>query len=108
MEPTRIYDTDTILQTATKIFKHFELNQSCTITGFMLNDKEVKSKGEEVLKVIEKLDIEENTIKATDGRVRRKRKILANTIGGFVAQKIFRYDKKIVDKEPRVSIWRIQ
>lgn len=104
-----VKDEDSIQDIARKIFNDFELNQSCTVRGFIEQDDELIPKGLMVVKELERLDVAKNWYTAPgESRKRRKRLKLANTIGGFVAQKIFRYEQKIVNKDMRYSFWRIQ
>lgn len=104
-------DNSTSLEIANEIFHHFELNQSCTIRGFaLLKEKEgVIPKGEMVCRFLEELDVAHNFTRVS-GRVkpRRKRVKLDDTIGGFVAQKIFRFKKEQRGDEIIYKIWRIQ
>lgn len=82
----------------------FILNQSCSVTGyFEITGGRLCAKGERVLEILEGLDLRRNCDKG-----RRKRVKLPNTVGGFVAQKIWKWKMKIVDQEPRYTIWRIQ
>ena len=84
----------TPLEIAREIFHDFELNQSCTISGMIIDDhiEAVRAKGEIVCELLRQLDVEFNYSQAKgDKTPRRKRVMLPNTIGGFVAQKIFRY-----------------
>ncbi len=106
-----ILHEDTVHQIAYKIFEGFELHQSCTITGYLLDEerKLVLYKGEEVLRVLRKMDEDVNTNRPSgDKRIRRRRIVLPDSIGGYVAQKIFRYKKTVLDDEHRWSIWRVQ
>jgi len=103
----RILETDDYLTMAKKIYESFDLHHSCTIKGLVLDrDKqEFIPKGELVLEHINRFDIAENFDKR--GR-RRKRVKPANSIGDFVAGKIFKYEKRIKDKKIIYLIWRIQ
>lgn len=103
--------TDNAHQMAHKIFYNFKLNQSCTISGWIqfIDIQDVMPKGDYVIKLLEKLDTMVNCNKSrSDGRMRRSRVKLPNTVGGFVAQKIFKWDVRIMDQIPRYTIWRIQ
>ena len=86
------------------IFHDFDINQSCSITGWVTMDNKVFPLGELVIEHLRKLDNIENT---TDGRS-RKRKVLPDSIGGFVAQKIFRFKKVKDDNHFKYTIWRVQ
>lgn len=107
--PVRIYETDTWNEMAVKIFYEFEIDQSCTIEGFIMDiDKaglpDPIPKGELVLTELESLD---SKVNKSDG-ARRRRKYMNNTIGGYVVKKVFRFNKRITDKFYKVDIWRIQ
>lgn len=112
---TRILTDDNYLQIAHKIFYEFDVLQSCRIDGWLeitgLDGKIVgtKPKGEWVLEQLKILDDSENiAIRPGDGRKRRKRVVLPNTIGGYVAHKIFGFKEEIINAVPKISIWRIQ
>ncbi len=108
MEPVRIKDTDTYVEMAQKIFMYFELNQSCAIRGFIVEGDCSTPRGDMVLDVLERLDSSQNTYKEPGRKNRRKRKVLPESIGGWVAQKIFRYKKETTEGEYKVTIWRVQ
>ena len=94
---------------AKEIFYTFEVNQSVTISGFIEDehDMTVITKGEQVLKCLKDLDTAENY--GYEGRkMRRKRVMLENTIGGFVAQKIFKYKNEKRGNNIAYIIWRLQ
>lgn len=106
---TRIFDTDDYAETARKIFYKFELNQSCTILGWV--DDEVQPKGELVLDEIKRLDKAENFVgRASGGKMIRKRKIEPDSIGDYVAGKIFKWKKVVITdtSELKYTIWRKQ
>ena len=92
------------LQIAYGIFYDFEVNQSITVKGF---DNEVPV-GQKICEELERLDLKENYFIPPDGRPRRKRYKPDNTIGGFVAQKMFKWKREIRDKKMVYTIWRIQ
>lgn len=104
--PVRIYAEDTYAEVANKIFFEFELNQSCAITGLVRDGDEIEAKGKYVLDQLRWLDEKHNTTPAADGRRRRKRKLINDSIGGYAAHKIFKF--KITDNGTKYSIWRIQ
>lgn len=103
----RLYETDDYLTMAQKIYDTFDVNHSCTIKGLVVDrdTQEVFPKGELVLEQINKLDIAENYDKRGKRRKRVKPK---DSIGDFVAGKIFKYEKRIKDKKIIYLIWRIQ
>lgn len=107
----QVLHDDSPYETARKIFEEFELHQSCTITGTLIDEEKRTAffKGELVLKELKIMDECQNTNRpAGDKRLRRKRVILEDSIGGYVAQKIFRFKKTVLDGETRWSIWRFQ
>ncbi len=108
-EQVRILETDSETEIAMKIFGDFVVNQSCTIKGYCHVGTRVELKGEEVLKILEQMDRETNCYVSTvDGRPRRKRARPDNTIGGWEAQKMFRFSHGTRDAVPFTNIWRIQ
>lgn len=101
-----ILQSDTVTDTASKIYNEFEINQSCKIVGFVKDGKgELRTRGEMVLEELERLDMEENTYKSDGKPIRRKRVKPDNSIGDFVAQKMFIW--KAVDTH-KFTIWRRQ
>jgi hypothetical protein len=100
----RIYETDDYMEMAEKIYYHFEVNQSCTIKGFVFDEGEPIPKGKLVLDHINNLDKTEHY----DKRSRRKRVKLPNSIGDYVAGKIFKWDERIQDRKIIYLIWRVQ
>lgn len=103
----RVYDTDSILDVIKKIWEHFEINQSCAIYGFIMHEKESRlvPKGQVIIEELEKLDRMEHF----RGEKERRRFVYRkDSIGGPLAHKIFTYEKRVVDNEPRYTIWRYQ
>lgn len=110
---TQIYDNDTWRQISKKIFELFEVNQSCSIYGYEIIGNEVYPKGELVVKELIRLDREENVCVSSLGKNSRRRKILPDSIGGYVAHKIFRFKKFNINdeqtgKQIKYVIWRVQ
>lgn len=105
----RIYDTETVIEIARKIYEQFDVGSSCTIYGFVMwiDEKKLVPKGEMIWMQLEQLDKEEH-IGTEDGKRGRKYKFKKDSIGGPIAHKIFSRDIKVVDSEPRHTIWRIQ
>lgn len=99
----RLTSDDSCSQIAHKIFYFFEVNQNCAVAGMALVDAEPRPRGLVVCDMLRELDSLENT---ENGR--RKRRIPENSIGGFVAQKIFKYKEETVGGIMRYTIWRIQ
>src|SRR5574337_186005 len=106
IKKNRIYESDTFAEAAYKIYNFFEVNQSCTVRGFVVDEEkeEVTPKGKKILEMLEYHDTQDNI----DTKGRRKRKKLPNSIGGYVASKIFRYEERILDKKIIYLIWRVQ
>ena len=86
------------------IFHEFKIEQSCGIVGWITVRDEVKPLGELVVEELRKLDSIHNT---SDGK-RRHRKVLPDSIGGFVAQKIFKFKKVKDNNHYKYTIWRVQ
>lgn len=106
---TRITLDDNYKVIGEKIFKYFALGQSCTLKGVIIIGNDVISKGDAVIKEIEEWDKYKNTYPAQNGKQpRRKRVKPENSIGDYVAQKMFRYSKVTRDGKPVVIIWRMQ
>lgn len=98
-------ETDSPKLIAQSIWYDMVVNQSCAILGVVIIDKRGHALGKLVCDELEKLDRIENYEK--DG-VRRKRTKPVNTIGGYLAQKIFKYKTQQIDNEIRYTIWRLQ
>jgi len=109
-----IYDTDTWKQVADKIWSDgFQTNQSCSIYGIELINGKAVAKGELVVEELRRLDKEENVMVGQSGKKSRRRKILPDSIGGYVAHKIFRFKYNIIIDEVKgntvkYNIWRVQ
>jgi len=105
----KIYDTDSPLIVASKIFKHFDIGENITVNGYVRNEKslEIEEVGIIIIKELERLDKYENCGSMDKGG-KRKHKYLSRSVGGPVAQKIFQWDRKKVDGVPRYFIWRAQ
>lgn len=95
----KILKTDNAEHTALIIFEKLELNASVTVYGFEVDEP----KGELVIKELQRLDILKNCRSGKRRRVRAE-----NQIGDYVAQKAFKWAKRIVDNKIRFDIWRIQ
>lgn len=91
------------------LFRDFDVMQSMTVKGFITDEnRRVERKGQLVLDELETLDSKYNYGNSETGKPRRKRVKPPNTIGGYVAQKIWKYKHDIIDQIPRTIIWRIQ
>ena len=104
----KIYDTDTADEIAKKIYIYFEVMASCSIYGFVTKGESLIPKGQCVLDSLRKLDEMENIKKDAIGRLIRKFKYRKDSIGGPIAHKIFTWEIRIIDSEPRYTIWRYQ
>lgn len=105
----KIYDTDPVEVIAKKIYNDLDVMMSCTIFGFIhdIDGRNLTPKGEIVLNELKRLDdLEHIGIRA--GGKYRKYKFKENSVGGPIAHKIFTYEKRMVDSEPRCTIWRFQ
>lgn len=94
-----IQKTDDSFQIALQLFEKLELNASVTIYGFEGDEP----KGEAVIRSMIELDIAKNCKNGKRRRVRAE-----NQIGDYVAQKAFKWARRIVDNKIRFDIWRIQ
>jgi hypothetical protein len=106
-ELTVCLETDSYETMAWKIFNYFQVHQSCTIIGVHAGGGILDARGAMVWKEIQKLDEKENTERNRSG-FRRKRKLIPDSIGGYVAQKIFCRSMKVQDGVLRYVIWRYQ
>lgn len=91
------------------IFFEFDLNQSCKIEGFEYVGKRIHPKGELVCDKLWELDRIHNCyIKEAGRSVIRIKKRPKNSIGGYAAHKIFKWEYFILDNYVKYTIWRIQ
>lgn len=106
----KILDTDTANEIAKKIYEKFEVLESCTVTGWFVEPGEqlVLGKGEMVLNELRRLDSEEHIDSLKSGKNSRRNSLKPNSIGGPIAHKIFTWERRIVNNEPRYTIWRWQ
>ena len=95
----QILKSDPAFDIALKLFEELEVNASVTIYGFEGDEP----KGEIVIREMIDLDVAKNCRSGKRRRVRAE-----NQIGDFVAQKAFKWAKRIVDNKIRFDIWRIQ
>lgn len=97
-------------QLALSIFHDWEINQSVTIKGFVqTGEDEPVPAGQLICEYLEKFDKEANTFAPSgDKKIRRKRYKPPNTIGGYVAHKMFKWKQEIRDHKMVYTIWRIQ
>lgn len=100
----QIYKTDRAFEIAVKIFEQMDVHQSCSVGGFeSASEDDIRAKGEVVIEELIQLDISKNCRNGKRRRVRPE-----NQIGDYVAQKAFKYQKRIVDGLVRYDFWRIQ
>lgn len=93
---------------AHRIFHHFELLDSCTVYDFDYDiDGELYERGEIVKKHLERLDSFHN-LKPGGEKMVRKRHRPKNSIGGWVAHKIFKYQRVLDGGRPKWTFWRFQ
>jgi len=107
MPHVKIYDTDSSRDIARKIFYEFDVSASCNISGFVEKNGHLVPKGEYVLEFLDMFDQIEN-IRFHKDKKMRKTIYRKNSVGGPIAQKIFTWEKRIVDNEVRYTIWRFQ
>lgn len=106
----KIYDTDTVFDIARKVYEDFDVMASCTIYGFVLHEekKQLIPKGELVVDCLKRMDADEHLKKNAIGSMMRQYKYKKDAVGGPIAHKIFVWEKRIIDSEPRYTIWRFQ
>lgn len=107
----RILTEDNVYNTARKIWDGFVIGQSGAIWGTVIEVNPdtgrniLVEKGKAVVDQLREFDRMENTI---DCGKRRKKQTLPDSIGGYVAQKIFRFKREIVNEDIKWTIWRRQ
>lgn len=105
----KIGKDDYYVDIATRIYEHFDVLQSCSIYGHEFDDCDVlHDKGELVIREITKMDRRDNTVPVTGEKRKRIKHRPKNSIGGWVAHKIFKYQKVVDDGVPKWNIWRYQ
>jgi len=101
------FENASVQEIARNIYFKFELGQSCKITG-MLQQGEYDwvPRGVLVLQELRRLDRSENC----DVKGRRYKKVRPNSIGGYVAQKMFIYKHESDEHglTDVVRVWRVQ
>lgn len=103
--PIKIYTTDSVREAAEKIYNSFEPGDMVQIFGWVEKERKLIAKGDAVLEVLRWLYERDNY--GHQGRA-REYKYRKDSIGGAIAHKIWTWEKRIVDQEPRIMIWRIQ
>ncbi len=107
-KPVNLKSTDEAIKIATIIFNEFELMQSCSVKGYIMHGDEPVLKGDLVLDYIREMDKKVNFDKVGRDKLRRKRVLLDDCIGGYVKHKIFKFKHEEIEGKPAVTIWRIQ
>lgn len=105
----KIYDSETVIEIARKIYNDFDVMSSCRVSGFVLDEalSRLIPKGEIIMAQIKKM-YEDEYVDINKGKIYRKYKYKDNSVGGPIAHKIFTWELRIVDDEPRYTIWRYQ
>lgn len=109
MQITRVYESDSFDEMARKIYNNFEIGQSCSITGFLMNITDPVPKGLMVVQEIERMDKYNNMhCNSRDRKWRRRRVKPEDSIGDYTAQKQWRFKKTVIDNKIKYDIWRTQ
>lgn len=87
-----------------KIWEGLEVGQSCTIFGFVDTGKKIIPKGRVV---VEQIELWYKRMHVGEGD-RRRYVFRGSSVGGPIAHPIFSYEYRVVDNEPRYTIWRYQ
>lgn len=95
----------TAAEMAYVIFYNMDLLVSCKIEGVENFNGKWKPKGEIVCDLLWEYDRKFNVREKSEHRIRRKP---PQSIGGYLADKIFRWKYEIIDNDVKYSIWRIQ
>lgn len=115
--PAIVMSSDTWKEMAEKIYREFDIGQSCAVIGFIHDEElvethlrlrselpDVVDKGQEVWDEIQRLDKAENFTPSG----RRKVRYASNSTGAPIANKCFKHQRVISDAGPKWTIWRIQ
>jgi len=109
MERVKIFETDSSIIMARKIYNHFTVGQSCTIGGFTDRTDMVEPLGDIVWQFIREMDYEDNYVREPGRAPRRKyREAPVGAIGGRYAHKIFRKKHEVRKTGLVTHIWRVQ
>lgn len=87
------------------IFYGMEVMASCKILGIEQDNGRWKPKGEIVCDLLWKYDRIHNVKNNSESRIKRKP---SNSIGGYLADKIFRFKIDVLETDVKYTIWRIQ
>lgn len=101
----KIYNTDDVDTMAEKIYRTFERGDTVSIFGWVEEGETLVPKGVRVLDKL--LWFYQRDHYGHKGRA-REFKYRKDTIGGPIAHPIWSWEKRMVDQEPRINIWRIQ
>ena len=101
----KIYSTDSPRDIAEKIYKSFDKGDMVQVFGWVQTKDNLIDKGEAVLECLRWFYEFEHF--GHGGRA-RELKYRKNAIGGPIAHPIFTWEKRIIDQEPRYTIWRLQ
>lgn len=104
----RVLDSDNYEEMAEKIYKYFEVNQSCAINGWVVGEEDLWEKGFMVCEKLREFDRLENIKIPKSGRPSRRRRVIPDSIGGYLAHKIFKFKRVVNDNKPKWTIWRLQ
>lgn len=102
-------DEDDYLDIAIKIYNHFEVYQSCSVIGLVVDPtaRAMHEKGKLVHDELVRLDALDN-IKFHGDKLIRKNKRPKDCIGGFTAHKQFRFQRANLGDDIKWTFWRIQ
>lgn len=87
------------------IFYNMDMLVSCKIEGVENYNGKWKPKGEIVCDLLWEYDRKHNVRTKSDTRIKRKP---PQSIGGYLADKIFRWKYEVTETDIKYSIWRIQ
>lgn len=104
-----ILDTDDFRVIAKKVWDRLAVGSSLDIHGWAMNEisQQLSPLGLLVVEQMKYLD-EVDNIKYRGERRVRQYKFMEDSVGGPLAQKIFRWQKVVLNNNPRIRIWRIQ
>jgi len=108
-ETTKITNDMTSGEIAEIIFTKFTVMQSCKVTDFERDENgRMKAKGELVCDKLWALDQFHNVKVQGARKENRIKRKPPNSIGGYLADKIFRYKITMLKDDVKYTIWRIQ
>lgn len=89
------------------MWEHLEVNQSCSVFGFLEKAGALVPKGELVIEFLTMFD-ELDNVRYRGTRPYRNYKFRPDSVGGPIAMKLFTWDKKTVESDIRYNFWRVQ